>query len=422
LTTGEAVFYYGDEPESDSDHGGPVMSKKRGRGLVLIAFLFAPLVLAAQTIQEREARAASFLVQADDAYAKGDYEKAIESYLLVVQTSASRMNLSRAYMGLSLCYFYLDDIPNAERYILRVLETDPQKDVSSLFHPQAYVDLFNKVKKENEGKLKSGAVSALEPVPEAREGPGPGQQVIPEGAPEKAGGHFEIEVHYSGWTIDPAKGAFESSITNRIANEIRDQVTEQLSQNYGATLVPSSYEENLSLDSRGSNYGFEVRYYPRGRGGSMSIGFSLEKTRIEIMVKGPVTQRYADGSAATVESDSLVKTDPLTANLSFRWDIIPSGRVTPYFVLGLGIGPLEGTASYVYSGTYRRGSGQASITGEETKTFDELRAEEDIGLDRFVLLHIALGLKGDVYKGFTLKGEIGFWDGLVLRGGLAYRF
>ena len=401
------------------------MLKRRCRGLMVAVFLSAPLLLAAQTAQEREARAASFLVQADDAYAKGDYEKAIEDYLLVVQTSGSRMTLSRAYMGLSLCYFYLDDVPDTETYILKVLENDPQKDVSPLFHPQAYVDLFNKVKKENEGKLRTSvpAVSG-EPAGQAGEKTGPGreQQVLPEGALEKRGGHFEIEVHYSAWSIDPAKGAFESTITKKIANEIRDHVTQQLKDSYGGNVVPSSHEHGLSLDSQGSNTGFEVRYYPRGRNGSMSLGFSVEKTNIKVMVKGPVTQRYADGSTATVEGDAYVETNPVTAHLSFRWDLVPSWRVTPYFVFGLGIGPLDGTAAYVYTGTYRRGSGQAEITGEETKTFDDLRAEEEIGLERSVILHTALGVKGDIYKGFILKAEVGFWDGLIFRGGVAYRF
>jgi hypothetical protein len=382
-------------------------------------------MLAAQTAQERESRAAAFLIQADDAYAKGDYEKAIQDYLLVVQTSGNRMNLSRAHMGLSLCYFYLDDVPKAEAAILKVLESDPQKDVSPLFHPQAYVDLFNKVKKENEGKLRPGAPAVPgEPAPEAgeKEGPGREQQVIPEGAVAGRGGHFEVEVHYSAWSIDPAKGAFESVVTKKIANEIRDHVTQQLKDNYGGSIIPSSYEHGLSLDSQGSNYGFEVRYYPGGRDGSMSLGFSLEKTKIKVLVKGPVTQRYADGSTATVEGDSFVETNPLTAHLSFRWDFVPSSRVTPFFVFGLGIGPLDGTAAYVYTGTYRRGSGQAEITGEEVKTFDDLRAEEEIGLERSVILYAAFGLKGEIYRGFMLKAEVGFWDGLILRGGLAYRF
>jgi hypothetical protein len=402
-----------------------MMLKRIERWIILIALLSAPFILAAQTVQEREAQAASFLVQGDDAYAKGDYQKAVEEYLLVVQTSGNKMNLSRAHMGLSLCYFYLNDTENAKKYILKVLENDPQKEVSPLFHPQSYVDLFNEVKKENEGRLGLGVVAApAEAAPETQEKPGAGQeqQVIPEGLMEEKGGRFEIDVHFSAWSIDPAKSAFEGTLTKKIANEIRDQVTDQLNAVYGGKLSPSSYEHSLSLDSQGSNYGFEVRYYPLGRRGSMSIGLSLEKTRIKLMMKGPVTQRYADGSAATVEGDSVIEMNPLTTNLSFRWDFVPSWRVTPYIVLGLGIGPLEGTASYVYTGTYRRGSAQSNISGDKTKTFDELREEGEIELDRFILLHTALGVKGNVYKGLLLKAEVGFWDGLVLRGGLAYRF
>jgi hypothetical protein len=402
-----------------------MMPKRLPRWIILIAMLSAPLILAAQTAREREAQAASFLVQADDAYAKDDYQKAVEDYLRVVQTSVSKMNLSRAHMGLSLCYFYLNDTANAKKYILRLLENDPQKEVSSLFHPQTYVDLFNQIKKENEGRLGQGIVSApAEAAAEAQEklGAEQEQQVIPEGIMEKKGGHFEIDVHFSAWSIDPAKGAFEGTLTKKAANEIRDQVTDQLRAIYGNGLAPSSYEHSLSLDSQGSNYGFEVRYYPLGRRGSMSIGFSLEKTRIKVMMKGPVTQRYTDGSAATVEGDAYVETNPLTTNLSFRWDFVPSWRVTPYFVLGLGIGPLEGTAAYVYTGTYRSGSAQSSISGDETKTFDDLREEGEIELDRFILLHTALGVKGNVYKGLMLKAEVGFWDGLLLRCGLAYRF
>jgi len=401
------------------------MPKRPLRWIILIALLSAPLILAAQTAQEREAEAASFLVQADDAYAKGDYQKAVEDYLRVVQTSGNKMNLSRAHMGLSLCYFYLNDTENAKKYILQLLENDPRKEVSPLFHPQTYVDLFNQIKKENEGRLGQRVV----PTPDAAAAGGeekPGaereQQIIPEGIMEEKGGRFEIGVHFSGWSIDPAKGAFEDTLTKRMANEIRDDVTDRLRVVYGNKLSPSTYEHGLSLDSQGSNYGFEVRYYPLGRRGAMSIGLSLEKTKIKVMMKGPVTQRYTDGSVATVEGDAYVETNPLTTNLSFRWDFVPSWRVTPYFVLGLGIGPLEGTAAYVYTGTYRRGSAQNSLSGEEDKTFDDLREEGEIELDRFILLHTALGVKGYVYEGLMLKAEVGFWDGLVLRGGLAYRF
>jgi hypothetical protein len=154
----------------------------------------------------------------------------------------------------------------------------------------------------------------------------------------------------------------------------------------------------------------------------MSVGFSLDKTRIKVMLKGPVTQTYSDGSVAVVEADAFVETNPLTTTLSFRWDFVPSRRITPYFVLGLGIGPLEGTAAYVYAGTYSRGSAQAAVSGEESKTFDILREEEEIDLDRSILVHIALGVKARIYEGLMLSAEMGFWDGLILRGGLGYRF
>ena len=88
----------------------------------------------------------------------------------------------------------------------------------------------------------------------------------------------------------------------------------------------------------------------------------------------------------------------------------------------LGLGPLEGTAAYIYTGTYQRGSAQATVSGEDSKSFDTLREEEEIDLDRFILLHLALGVRARVYERLRLNVEMGFWDGLILRGGLAYRF
>jgi hypothetical protein len=410
----------------ESNHGGQMMPKMLTRWLALIALVVVPFGLAAQSAQEREAQAATFLVQADDAYARGDYQKAIADYLLVIQVSGNKMNLSRAQMGLSLCYFYLNDIENARKYILKALEIDPQKEVSPLFHPQTYVDLFNEVKEENKGRLALIAVPApvvAAPEPQAQPAVGKEQRVIPEGIMKEEGGHFEVEVHFGVWSVDPVKGAFESAMTKKVANEIRDNMTEKLNDISGGNLAPSDpLEQSLSFNSEGSIYGFGVRYYPLGRRGSMSIGFSLEKTRIKLLMKGPVTQRYADGSVATVEGDASVETNPLTTNLTFRWDLFPSWSVTPYIVVGFGIGPLNGTAVYIYSGNYRKGNSQAAVSGGETKTFDDLRDEGDIQLDRFILLHTALGVKGSVYKGLMVTGEVGFWDGLILRAGLAYRF
>ena len=284
------------------------MLRRLSRWSLLILLLSAPFILAAQTAQDREVEAESYLVQGDDAYAKGDYQKAVEAYFFVVQASGSKMRLSRAYMGLSLCHFYLNETENAKRDIIKVLEIEPQKEVSPLFHPQTYVDLFNEVRRENEGRLGQGAIAApAEAAPETEKKPGAGQegQVAPEIILEEKGGRFEIGVHYSGWSIDPAKSAFEDSLTDRFADEIRDHVTDQIQASYPGNIFPTSYEDGLSVDSQGSNYGFDIRYYPLGRRGSMSIGFSLDKTNIKVKLAGPITQRYSDGSVAVVEADAF---------------------------------------------------------------------------------------------------------------------
>jgi tetratricopeptide (TPR) repeat protein len=409
---------------------GKITEKNRFAGFALIFIAMSVFLtpgLGAQTSQEKEARAEAYLAQADELYSRGEYKQAIESYNQVVLIVEKRLNLSRANMGLSLCYFFLNDTENAKKYILKTLEIDPKKEVSSLFYPQTYVDLFNQVKTDNAERLAAIAAALVEeakvpPVRQeaARAAPQPVLEALGQESPP--GGHFEFEVHYGVWSINPAKGAFEDTLTKKATNEIRDHVTDQLNNDYGGNLSPSSYSHALVMDSSGYNYGLEIRYYPLGWRGSMSVGFMLEKTSIKVMMKGPVTQNYSDGSSATVESDAAVETSPLTAGLNFRWDFAPSWRVTPYFVCGLGLGPLAGETHYIYAGTYQRSGQQASITGEEMKTFDELREDGDIDLDVFVLLHLALGVKGEIVPGIFLKGEAGFWDGLILRGGLAFRF
>ncbi|MDH7513167.1 MAG: tetratricopeptide repeat protein [Clostridiales bacterium] len=395
--------------------------------LFVFTLLFTAVMAVAQTPGEKEEQVETLLAQADDFYSKGDYPKAIEGYLRVISLTEKRMFRSRAWMGLSLCRFFNNDIENAKTSIRKVLEIEPQKEISTLFYPQTFVDLFYEVKKGMEVKV-TPEQPAAPPVPEPaqkekREEPSPEKALAPK-VPvyeERKGGYWEVDVHFSGWSIDPAKSLFESSLTKKVANEVRDNLSDELSKSYGA-LARSSYETSLSLDSEGSNYGLGIRFYPLGRLGSFSIGLSLEKTHIKVPVQGQVTQRYADGSEATVDTEAYVETSPLTTNLSFRWDFAPSWRVTPYFVFGLGVGALSGEAKYQYAGIYKRGTERRSVEGGETKTFDDLREEGDIELDLFPLFHLALGVKGEIVPGLMAKAEVGFWDGLILRAGLAFRF
>lgn len=402
-------------------------SNRRNRFLffpILMLFLCLPKALLAQTSQEKEARAEAYLSQADELYSSGNYSKAIDNYLQAAQIAGRKMNLSRAYMGLSLCYFYTDDTENSKKYILKALELDPQKEVSSLFHPQTYVDLFDQVKKENADKL---SLIKIEPEAEAAqeeaEKAEPQAAVAPGLAPEEGkAGRWEVEFHFSGWSLNPAETLLQENLADRVSDDILEDVTDQLNAHYAGRLVPAGSENNLALSSSGSNYGLGVRYYPQGKQGSFSVGFYLEKTNITISMEGAVTQYYADGSEATVDGTSTVTTNPLTGNLNFQWIVNPRWRVTPYFVFGLGFGPFDGDYSFTYTGTYRRGPNQVTVEGEDSKTLDQLREEEEIELDLFLLLQAAIGVKGEIYKNIFVLGEIGFWDGLVFRGGVSYRF
>lgn len=397
-------------------------------GLLAAALASAVVLLAgAQSAQDRESRAASSIAQADELYSQGSYEKAVESYRQATLLSVGRLNLSRAYMGIALCYFYLNDTENAKANILKVLEIDPQKEVSSLFHPQTFIDLFEQVKRDNPERLGKWQPPALAEEPRPAQGPAPGKPVqrvtALSGGKSSVprGGHWEIGVHYSSWGLNLARDLFEDALLKSASKEIRKNVNNQLVSKASGNLIPSADSHKLVFDSEGKNYGAEIRFYPRGRRGSMSVGFSIEQTNVRLMMKGPVQQDYSDGSSATVDGDAVIETNPVTTHLSFRWDFVPSSRVTPYFIFGLGLGPLNGEASYTYAGTYLRGSQQAAITGDWLKTFDQLRKDGDISLSLMIMAHLALGLKAEVVKGVILQAEAGFWDGLVVRGGLAFR-
>jgi hypothetical protein len=337
------------------------------------------------------------------------------------------LSLSRAHLGLSLCFFYLNDTVNAKANILKVLEIDPQKEVSSLFHPQTYVDLFEEVKRENAGQL--GKWQPPDATEEPRDAqtpakPGQGPKVTAVAGGQTIGprgGHWEIGFHYSSWGVNLAKGLFEDPLLKSVSNEIRKNMNAQLDALAPGYLTPSTDSHALVFDSEGKNYGAEIRYYPRGRRGSMSVGFSIEQTNIKLYTKGPVTQNYTDGSSATVEGDAVVDTNPVTTHLSFSWDFFPSSRVTPYFIFGLGLGPLNGDVRYTYAGQYARESQQLSISGDWTESFDQLREDEDISLDLMLMAHAAFGVKAEVLRGVILLAEAGFWDGLILRAGLAFR-
>jgi hypothetical protein len=184
-----------------------------------------------------------------------------------------------------------------------------------------------------------------------------------------------------------------------------------------------NYAQTLAFDSNGTNTGFEIRYYSRGRAGTFSLGLAFEKTYIKLALSGTAKQDYLSGASAAVDVNANVALSPFTTNVNFRWEFGANQRLTPFITFGLGFAPLSGTFSYAYNGTYKAGAVQQSLGGSKEQTFDELAADIDFKLPSiFILFQLDFGLKAELAKGLYLAGEAGIWDGLILRGGISYRF
>jgi tetratricopeptide (TPR) repeat protein len=423
----------------------------------LFLALFLPSAASAGQAASKEADVVKLLAQGDTYYVKGEYKLAIGCYLEASALSQSKMNLSKAYFGLSTCYFYLRDDASAIKYLKRVLEVDPKKEISPLFYPANFIQLFRQVQMEVTG-ARPGAevVAAPRPVPsktepetkaageaakkeerppvedKRKEAP-PAEKPQPRPAPvftpeelglgdEEKGGHWEIGAHYSWWSINLVKGLFEDKLTEELGKSIQNEIVKQ-SGMIQAGLGKLNYAQTLAFDSTGTNTGLEIRYYSRGRAGTFSLGLAFEKTYIKLALSGTAKQDYLSGASAAVDVNANVALSPFSTNVNFRWEFGANQRITPYLTLGLGFAPLSGTFSYAYNGTYKAGDLQQPLSGSKEQTFDELAADIDFKFPGiFILFQLDFGLKAELAKGLYLSGEAGIWDGFILRGGLSYRF
>jgi tetratricopeptide (TPR) repeat protein len=424
----------------------------------LTAAFLAVLALAggALAAPAQEDDAAALLRQADGYYAKGDYRLAVGTYLEAAALSRTRLTQSAAYFGLAICYFYERDMANSVKWMRQTAQVDPNKEISESFYPRAFVDLYRSVREEVRVKgLPAGeqaavveperpAVKAVEPPPADREQvredparmgvPGEAPRPKPRRTPRQdlepsplslarlfKDGHWEINVHAGSWTIDPVLGLFKGRLLDELSEELQIQMVKKLGQTYSG-LVKAVYTPSLELDSGGGNYGLELRYYNRGWAGTFSFGVSIEKTRIRLAMDGSAEQTFTSGAKASAEATAALETSPLSTNFGFRWEL-GRGRLKPFISLGFGFASFSGTATYAYSGTYQLGTIQDSFSDEDTQTFEELSESIDFAIPKnIIILQLGLGLKLDILKSLSLLGEAGIWDGLLLRGGLAYRF
>ncbi len=221
-------------------------------------------------------------------------------------------------------------------------------------------------------------------------------------------GQWEFGYHYSYWSINIVGPFIEDNLIPKFENYDPEK-------------------GDFNFDSDGSNYGFELRFFPNGKNGVFSIGFSYERNNFNADIDGSYSEFDDWGNRVDAEAVGTIKIRPHSFNLSFRWDLWPSSRVHPYIGIGLGVGPLKGSIKlHTKSTTYYNGWTLVEEADEEKtikEALDEMEEEGDeFPLNIFPIVHLHVGLRGEVMNNVYLLGEIALYDGIIFRGGIAVRF
>lgn len=221
----------------------------------------------------------------------------------------------------------------------------------------------------------------------------------------KSTGKFEVGFHYSYWSID-------------IIAPVVEGWTPDL-ENY------DTEKGKINFDSNGNNYGFEFRFFPAGKNGSFSIGLSYERNNFKATAAGEYTDtnpdpiQYPGVDKLEASADGNIELFPHSFNLSLRWELWSKARVHPYIGFGFGIGTLKkGRIWYHAEVTAYKGALSETEEEEEEQTLKEALDP----LKFFPIVHLNFGVRGEIYDNLYLLGEVAVYDGLIFRGGLAYRF
>jgi hypothetical protein len=245
-----------------------------------------------------------------------------------------------------------------------------------------------------------------------------------------ADGHFELGFHYGTWNLNLLGDTIESGLSDVVESAFMDAILEEIQEDYPGLQDPV-YNQTVEFDSGGNNYGFEIRWYPGGYDGSFSLGFSIEKTKMEItMTEVEMDMVFEDGSTflGVAAADTIL--NPLTFHMSVRWDILPKAPVHPYITLGVGAAAFSSIQDDVVTYTW---SGELDIVGGPTETYEDtgaktfeeikedLEEEEEFPISFLPFIQLNLGLKGKITQNIHVMVDAGIWDGFIIRGGIAIR-
>ncbi len=254
-------------------------------------------------------------------------------------------------------------------------------------------------------------------------------------------GKIELGFHYSSWSLHFLEGLLETALNDSLKSQMLN-----LARQEHPGLTENSATIASSIDSSGSNFGFEIRWYPSAEKGSFSLGLSLERTSMVVRMRGATAEVSLD-----FPEDGILKTAtfngqgngefrlvPWSFHVSFRWEFKPQWTVHPYVTLGVGYGSGryldQGRLDYSVQGDLRISDGgreHFEESGGKTLKSVKDKMGEDAESEGKVLeipfwfvpfFQFSLGAKGKIADNLYVLGEAAFWDGFILRGGIAYRF
>lgn len=222
-------------------------------------------------------------------------------------------------------------------------------------------------------------------------------------------GMFEFGLHYSTWNV------------NMIAPLLEDEIIPEIEYwdpEYGS----------LDFSSNGSNFGIEFRFFPGGKDGSFSVGLSYERNNFKMKAEGKYDGYDNEGDNVKAEATGTIDLFPHSINLSIRWELWPSKRIHPYLGLGFGIGAQNALVKFHSKATTNISGHDVVEEQDEIWTFDDIKDEYETSEGKkfpigfFPVIHINFGFRGEIVNNIYFLGEIAFYDGLIFRGGISYRF
>jgi hypothetical protein len=251
------------------------------------------------------------------------------------------------------------------------------------------------------------------------------------------GGHFEFGGHYGRWTLNILGSKANELLNDALDTELRDRILDTIREDY-PNLSVTDYQQTITFDSSGDDFGASLRWYPGGHRGSFSLGVSVERSKFKVLPAATALMALQDqGTLQTATFDGTADATAILKAMSFlltfRWDIFPSKAVHPYITFGGGISTSraldDSSVAYSYSGQLTGAAvSPETVSGSETKTLRQLRddalndEETDFPIPNFLpFVELNVGIKARLTKMVHLLVDIGVFDGFMARAGLAIR-